>query len=253
MNISSISSNTNTYLPTQSDNEIRALEKQKERLQAQIQKTKESDTDTQTKQELIKQLQEQMQQIETQIQQKRSEKLSEKLEQSESNQENYDQSNTTETENSAKGISARSMTDFFEASNTYEQSKLMSDTKEKLNGRGEVLSQEIALNEARGVDSTGKRSELAELKARSMNLNIDIGEALHDSKEQAGNTAETEIANNAESNKGVNRTDAEAEETKASTESAESQNEETAASEQEQNAQQVWIVNDRNKKVNVLV
>ena len=256
MNISSISSNTSGYLPTQSNNEIKALEKQKERLQDQIQKTKESDTDVQTKRELIKQLQEQIQQIDAQIQQKRSEMLSDKLKQNSSSEKssNQETSQKTEAENASGSISTKGMTDFFEASSSYKKATLMSDTKNKLDGRSGILNQEIALDESRGVDPKVKRAELGENKARSINLNIDIGEALCDSKSQAVEATGEETEKAKESGKdadSVLKTSAEPD-TTAVNNSEEAK--ESDSAEKDKNGQQIWIVKvHQRKEIDILV
>jgi hypothetical protein len=256
MNISSISSNTSGYLPTQSNNEIKALEKQKERLQDQIQKTKESDTDVQTKQELIKQLQEQIQQIDAQIQQKRSEMLSDKLKQNSSSEKssNQETSQKTETENAVGSISTKGMTDFFEASSSYEKATLMSDTKNKLDGRSGILSQEIALDEARGIDPKAKRTELAENKAKSINLNIDFGEALCDSKSQAREATGEEAEKAKESSAYADSVlKASAEPDTTSVNSGE-EAEESNSVEKDKNGQQVWIIKvPQREEIDILV
>lgn len=209
MNIAPVSSSSNTgFTPLSEDNVIKLLEKQKMQLQDQIRETNQSKLDDKTKQDRVKLLQEQIQQIDMEIQQRRTEKLN----------QNKDQQPAVSGVNaagSAESGDAAAMSHLVQASATYSQAKVMQNTKDSLNGKGNVLKVEIKLDEGRGVNPKAKKAELQKIEANERMLDKKTGESLEASQKQvkesvkAGN--ESKPVHAEEGNKaadGVQNTDA---------------------------------------------
>lgn len=189
MNISSISAGSKSYLPIQGNSEIKMLEKQKEQLEKQIQTTKESNMDAKSKQDTIKLLREQIQQIETQIQQKRNEKLTEGINNNSDDNGSKSQSQADNTVTQEASLSG--MSDLLQANASLSKARIMSNTKDNLVGKGNILEQEIKLDESRGVDPKAKKAELADIKARIPLLDKDMGAELYNSTDKVQDASES--------------------------------------------------------------
>lgn len=181
MSILAISGNSNTvYSPMQDASDIRILEKQKTQLMEQLQKVSESKLDDKSKQERIKQLQEQIQQIELQIQQKQSEKYRQKNEQAVSKE----RGTPTHSASISHVSDSADISKLVEASGTYNQAKIMSNTRERIHGNGNVLKMEIKLDEQRGVDPKRKKKELHQIESTEENISKKLGQTIEASQDQ---------------------------------------------------------------------
>jgi len=196
MNISSISAGSKSYLPIRANSEIKMLEKQKEQLEKQIQTTKESDMDAKSKQETIKLLQEQIQQIETQIQQKRNEKLTESIKNNSNGSDSKSPSRSSNTETGEASFSG--MSDLLEANASLSRARIVSSTRDSLNGKSNILAQEIKLDESRGGNPKEKKAELADSKSRIQDLEKDLGSELQYSQEEVKAATEATDGDKAE-------------------------------------------------------
>jgi hypothetical protein len=205
MNISSVNINSNNVLYSANDNEIKMLENQKAKVQEQIQKAYDSDMDDKVKLERINMLKEQIQEIDTQIQQKRMEKLNQNKAQNQNESQNQNQNEQTSNGNLApvdNGLSSDlvSMTNLIQAGYTYSNTKVINSTKNNLIGKGNVLKQEIKLDENRGGSAEKKRAELFEIESRKKTLTKKEAEAIQTAQNQVEKAAKTKSENDDEDN-----------------------------------------------------
>ena len=184
MNISSITTNYYTSGSSVYDNQIKGLEKQKERLQEQIKRINESDTDEQTKKEYIKSLKNQIEVIETQIQQKLEEKTQQATKQRELKQ---GKSDSTDEETVYQA-------DLIKADASLYRAAVISDIKIKLNGQGAVLSEEISLDQARGDATEAKQAELQGIEKKKLKLDGELGDSLRSADTKENESSEDETA-----------------------------------------------------------
>ena len=184
MNISPVSAGSKACLPTYGNGEIKMLEKQKEQLEKQIENTKASNMDPESKQEAIKLLQEQIRQIETEILQKRNENLAGKPD-ADSNDKKNSSAAGGKPDSSEAGSDLSGLNDLVAASSSFSRARIIDSVKNSLEGKGNILAQEIKTDEARGVDPKAKRAELTDIKVHGQMLDQKMGEALQTSQRQA--------------------------------------------------------------------
>lgn len=177
MNISMIGRNTYTGRISSIDGQIKSLEKQKEQLHEQIKRINQSDTDEETKKEYIKVLKTQIEVIETQIQQKNAEKTEQAVKQSTEKQADSSKRETDASQSAYQN-------DLIQADFSLSRSNTILGAKTKLNGTGQVLSQEIALDQARGADTGGKQSSLQKVEVQKIKLDGEFGKELGKAKEK---------------------------------------------------------------------
>lgn len=190
MNISSIGSiSAAARISSNYDSQIKGLVKQKERLQEQIKRINESDTDEQTKKEYIKVLKKQIAMVEAQIQQKNAEKMQQVTKQKTEGQKAEGSAKDAGSDINAAGKAGNAGTvgtnpspadqaDFIKADFSLDRVGIINAAKKALDGRGQVLSQEITLDLGRGDSVAVKEEALQKIEVSKMKLDGDLGENL---------------------------------------------------------------------------
>ncbi len=183
MGIQPVPNNSNSfYMPSNSNNFIKQLEKAKSQLQDQITKINEGKLDDKTKQERIKMLQDHITQIEEEIQAKKSEKANESQKKDGQNSANQ----TDKTNNKYDG-SLEVMTGLIEAKATYSKAQIMNGIKNHLHSDSRILKKEIEVDESRSISGSKavvKRQELEEIEAREKVLNKKVASTNEDIQNQ---------------------------------------------------------------------
>lgn len=187
----------------QTDPTCKNLQQQIERLQQELKEVSANqempaEAKMKKRQELQKQISElQIQLRQRQIEVKREEREKKKEESS------FDDLLGTKGQNAAQsvGLSADSMTAMISADQSVKQANVQGSTATKMEGKANVLETEIALDSARGGDTSRKQAELSDVtataqKAEASQLSTlaEAGEALQDAakSEKSDNQADNE-------------------------------------------------------------
>jgi len=177
MNISAASTKIKV-VPSQSgdNNDIKLLEKQKEKLQAQIQKVKESKIDDKLKQERIKELQDQINDANTDIQRIRAEQLKQNNMADAASQQDGSDSKEEAANKEEKGDSLE-LSGLIKTSATYSNIKTMNKAKIDMSNRAEILKNEIKRDEIPGYTAKEKRAEVSKMEEKIGALDEKMGKS----------------------------------------------------------------------------
>lgn len=193
MSISSVSTNIKSIaLPSTENNDIKLIEKQKERLQEQLQKVKDSKMDDKLKQEKVKVIQEQITQANADIQRIRAEQL----------KQNKDPEPVVAPSQNVIDAGGKAdktgdqveLSSLVQASATYSNIKTMSKIKKNMSGHAEILKTEIKFDEKSGHIAKEKRAEVSEINKKSGVLDEKIGKFQNRAMEEAKETSAEEKA-----------------------------------------------------------
>lgn len=156
----------------QTDPASKNLQQQIDRLQQELKEISANqempaETKMKKRQELQKQISElQIQLRQRQIEVKREEREKKKEEESFNDLLGTKEQNGTNAAQNV-GLSADSMTAMISADKSVKQANVQGSTAQKMNGKAHVLESEIALDGARGGDTSSKQAELSNVEAKA--------------------------------------------------------------------------------------
>lgn len=163
-----------------------------ENIRERIQKVNENEHyDDETKKAKLEELQKQLEEAEKAKASKLSESLLEKEKKAEKN--TAQNNSAANTQKNVYGDTLELSLDakaFIQADNSLKKLENAHSTQVKSEGAARVLTSEIEIDRERGVDTSGKEEELAELNATTENAIADMGKAIGDVNKAVQNISE---------------------------------------------------------------